>query len=234
MRVLLLSTLFVGTFAQLHAATFQNGSFELGPSAPVNFCAVCGAPYIGTFFAPFAGIPGWTVTAGSIDIIFLTGSTGWSPSEGLRAIDLDGLSAGTLAQTFDTIPGLAYAVSFDLAANFYAGQTIKSVLVSAPSFSQTYTFDQTGRTALNMGWRTETFQFIAAGSSSTLSFASQDVANSAFGPALDNVTVNAVAANVPEPSTWLITGICLSIMMKKANRRYKRTSLGLSLSRPPR
>src|SRR5437879_3323439 len=101
MRTLLLVTLTLLAITlaqQVEAVPFQNGSFEIGPNAPVNFCGVCGAPYIGTFFAPYGGIPGWTVTEGSIDIIFLTGSTGWSPSEGLRAIDLDGLSGGTLVQ----------------------------------------------------------------------------------------------------------------------------------------
>jgi hypothetical protein len=108
-----------------------------------------------------------------------------------------------------------------LAANFYAGQTIKSVLATAPGFSQTYTFNSTGRTALKMGWQTNTFQFVAAGSSSTLSFASQDFANSAFGPALDNVRVNGVGAGaaVPEPSTWLLIGMGLSIIANKRSRR---------------
>ena len=165
MRVLLLSTLFSGMFAQVNGAPFQNGGFEVGPNSPVNFCGVCGAaPYVGTFFAPFAGITGWSLTAGSVDII---GLPGWSPSEGTRSIDLDGLSAATLVQTFDTTPGTTYQVSFDLAANFYAGQTIKTLLTTAPGFSQTYTFSSTGRTALDMGWQTNTFQFVASGSSST-------------------------------------------------------------------
>jgi len=210
MRTLFLTlTLLAGSLAQqVEATPFQNGGFEIGPSAPVNFCAVCGAPYTGTFFAPYTGVTGWTVTAGSIDIIYLPG---WSPSEGLRAIDLDGLSAGTLAQTFDTIPSSTYRVSFDLAANFYFGQRIKTVRVTAPGFSQDYTFDSAGRTALDMGWQTETFEFVAAGSSSTLSFASQDFANSAFGPALDNVRVTAVSstAPVPEPATFALIGLGL-------------------------
>lgn len=133
MRILLLSTLLAGMFAQVNAAPFQNGGFEVGPNSPVNFCGVCGAPYIGTFFAPYAGITGWNLTAGSVDII---GLPGWSPSEGTRSIDLDGLSAGTLVQTFDTISGATYQVSFDLAANFYAGQTIKSVLVHLQLYRQ--------------------------------------------------------------------------------------------------
>jgi choice-of-anchor C domain-containing protein len=201
------------------AAPFQNGSFELGPTAPVNFCSACGAPYIGTFGAPYTGIPGWTVSAGSIDIIYLTGTTGWSPSDGSRAIDLDGLSGGTLVQTFDTVAGSAYNVSFDLAANFYAGDAIKSVLVTAPGFSQTYTFDARGRTALNMGWVTETFAFVATGGTTTLSFDSQT--NSAFGAALDNVRVagaDTIPA-IPEPATFALIGLGLAAGRLRLRRR---------------
>ena len=201
------------------AAPFQNGSFELGPTAPVNFCSACGAPYIGTFGAPYTGIPGWTVAAGSIDIIYLTGTAGWAPSDGSRAIDLDGLSGGTLVQSFDTVAGSTYDVSFDLAANFYAGDAIKSVLVTAPGFSQIYTFDARGRTALNMGWVTETFSFVATGASTTLSFDSQT--NSAFGAALDNVQVAGAGgiAPIPEPATFALIGLGLAAGRLRLRRR---------------
>jgi choice-of-anchor C domain-containing protein len=200
--------------ATAYATPFQNGSFETGPSAPVNFCCG-GAPYIGTFFAPYTGIPGWTVTAGSIDILTLPG---WAPSDGLRSIDLDGLSAATLVQTFDTIPGMTYNVSFDLAANFYAGQAIKHVLVTAPGFSQTYAFNSAGRTALNMGWETHAFQFVAAGVSSSLSFADTDP-TSAFGPALDNVRVNGNTTAVPEPATFALIGLGLAAGLGFSRRK---------------
>lgn len=211
----------LGLFGSAQAAPFQNGSFESGPSAPVNACGPCGgAPYIGTFFAPYTGIPGWTVTAGSIDIIFLTGSTGWAASEGLRSIDLDGLNGGTLAQTFDTAAGSSYTVSFDLAANFYTGDRIKSVLVTAPGFSQIYTFDSAGRTALNMGWVTDTFEFTAAGATSTLAFDSQT--NSAFGAALDNVRLSladGTVAPIPEPATFALIGLGLAAVRLRAGRK---------------
>ena|SRR5438874_1130679 len=97
--------------------------------------------------------------------------------------------------------------------------------VRAALSSQPYSFDSTGKTALDMGWETHTFEFVAAGSSSTLSFADTD-ASSAFGPALDNVRVSAVEAPpVPEPSTWLLagTGIVLSIVItRKRFRSQKR------------
>ncbi|MDP2998151.1 MAG: choice-of-anchor C family protein [Bryobacterales bacterium] len=175
----------------LSAATFQNGSFEFGPAGPVNICGGCNnAPYIGTFTAGYTGITGWTITAGSVDILL---APGWPPSHGARAIDLDGSDPGAISQTFDTRPGATYRVSFDLAANFYAGPTVKSVLVTAPGVSQAFNFDSTGRSADNMGWQTKTIQFRATDTRSTLSFASQDPPGSSFGPALDNVVVTEVS-----------------------------------------
>jgi len=218
MRILLLLLVLLAAALLANAAAFQNGSFEIGPTAPVHPCACGGGvPYIGTFFAPYTGITGWTVTSGSVDIIF---SPGWSASDGLRSIDLDGLSAGTMTQAFDTAPGTTYEVDFDLAANFYAGQRVKHVLVTAPGFSQAYSFDSAGRTALSMGWETHTFEFVAASSSSSLSFADTD-ASSAFGPALDNVRVSAVIGSVPEPSTWLLVGAGIGLRIVITRKRFR-------------
>jgi len=56
-----------------------------------------------------------------------------------------------------------------------------------------------------MGWTSESFTFVASGTTDTLTFASNTTDDSgnpsyptAFGPALDNVSV----APVPEPATW--------------------------------
>ena len=96
MRILLLLLALLAAALVASAAAFQNGSFEIGPSSPVGACSCAGGvPFIGTFFASYTGITGWTVTSGSVDIIFLPG---WSASDGSRSIDLDGLSAGTIAQ----------------------------------------------------------------------------------------------------------------------------------------
>jgi hypothetical protein len=57
-----------------------------------------------------------------------------------------------------------------------------------------------------MGWTEYTYNFVATGASTTLSFASLD--NSPYGPALDGVSV----AAVPEPAAWgmLIGGFGLA------------------------
>ena len=130
-----------------------------------------------------------------------------------------------MVQTFDTVSGSTYTISFDLAANFYAGDLIKSVLVTAPGFSQTYTFNSAGRTALNMGWVTETFQFVATGTTSTLSFDSQT--NSAFGAAIDNVKVSldGTTAPIPEPETYALMLGGLALLGLRARRKSMRISL---------
>ena len=97
MRVLQILLILLVAAMLANADPFQNGSFEIGPAGPVKPCGCAGGvPYIGTFFAPYTGITGWTVTSGSVDIIF---PPGWAASDGNRSIDLDGLSAGTIAQT---------------------------------------------------------------------------------------------------------------------------------------
>ena len=66
----------------------------------------------------------------------------------------------------------------------------------------TFTFDTTGHTYGSMGWTTITVNGLtAAGPSTDLRFSSLDDLSSAWGPALDNVSVVAQPNGaVPEPS----------------------------------
>ncbi|MSU23906.1 MAG: DUF642 domain-containing protein [Opitutus sp.] len=75
-------------------SAWQNGSFEGGPNP--------GAAWI-TLSVGSAAINGWTVTGGTVDYI----GTAWSSSHGTRSLDLSGISAGTVAQTFTTTVGAA-------------------------------------------------------------------------------------------------------------------------------
>src|SRR2546423_11607812 len=88
------------------AAPFQNGSFEVG--AP----SICGAG--DNLPAGSTLIPGWTVSVGNID---WTTACNWTASEGTHSLDLVGgspaTSIGGVAQTFDTVQGAAYQVSYD-------------------------------------------------------------------------------------------------------------------------
>lgn len=166
----------------------KNGSFELGQNP-------------GSWFLRLGqdstAITDWSISAADVDYL----GTTWQPSQGSRSIDLDGEigSAGGLQQTFNTVPGQTYQVTFDLAGNPDSGPTQKLMKVSAAGDSAEFTFDITGKSRRNMGWENKTWTFTATEPTTTLTFLSQD--NSGYGPALDNVAViSTCAAITPEPN----------------------------------
>ena len=158
----------------------------------------------GGFEDPIASVPfttynatttfgGWTVSDGSVDLI----NGYWAPASGIQSLDLSGDTAGTIYQDLATAPGQAYSLSFDLSGNPDGGLTkIKSLLVSfGGSTLGTIFYDTTGNDRANMNWITEQFAFVATDTSTRLTFQSLD--NSAYGPALDNIKVEAI----PEAGT---------------------------------
>lgn len=169
-----------------NAAEFVNGSFEAGVPAG-SFSTVSGGNN--------SAITGWTVTGNSVDYI----GNYWTAQDGSRSIDLNGGAQGGIQQTFDTLAGVQYNVTFWLAGNPDGAPITKNVLVSATGATDgLFSFDSTGTSKINMGWSKYTYNFLGTGSPTTLSFASQNAG--AYGAALDNVAVNAV----PEPATWAL------------------------------
>jgi choice-of-anchor C domain-containing protein len=172
--------------ASAFAAPFQNGGFETG--------TLSADPCNGAIPVGGGAITGWTVILGDID--YVTPAC-WTPSEGSRSLDLVGTgSVGGIEQTFDTVPGQTYRVTFDLAGNpstLFPPAT-KNLVVAVDGAPHSYTFDTTGHSTTSMGWTTQSFVFVANGSSSTLSFASDMTPSTFAGAALDNVRVQAIAA----------------------------------------
>ena len=186
------------------ADPFQNGSFELpSPPAPI----LGSSTYSFGSEVPFPVIP-WTLGAGAVSWV----GTGWQAAEGSSSIGLSFSSflsaAGSLSQTFDTVAGTLYEVTFALAGNPNAAAAavdpIKDLRVSAAGISEDFTFDVSGKNTTNMGWTDFSFPFLATADLTTLSFTSLE--NNAFGPAIDNVRVNVV----PEPATLLLLGAGLT------------------------
>ena len=169
-----------------------NGSFENGT-------------YPGGVFATLgtgnSAITGWTVTSGSIDWIH----TYWQPEDGEYSIDLSGNEPGGLAisTSLATVAGQTYELSFWLAGNPDGGPTIKPLTVNVGGVDYFFTFDETGHSRPAMGWVNETVTFVASGTTS-LSFAS--TSGTPYGPALDNVSVNEVQSQVPEPGSLMLLG----------------------------
>lgn len=184
------------------AAGFTNGSFE----------TVTGGfnPGAGSYTEPGAGntdITGWVVTSGNVDIV---NTSYFSPdfiaSDGQNSIDLNGSQPGAIAQTFTTVAGGHYQVTFDLNSNVYDGDpnAIKNVLVSAGADSAVFSYANALHPIHQGGpWQGHTFDFTATGAATTLSFQSL-VTNCCWGAELDNVAVSQLTGGVPEPATWAL------------------------------
>ncbi len=154
---------------------FDDGSFET-PKAPVNaFTTLAAGQTVGP----------WRVTAGSVDLI---GAGFWQAAEGDQSVDLNGNNSGTVAQSFTTVPGTTYSVTYALAGNPAGAPVLKTgrALIDGQNF-QDFSFDVTGRTMAAMGYVGRQFSFVAQGTSTTLTFTS--TVAGAYGPVIDDVQV---------------------------------------------
>lgn len=206
-----LLALLLASITSARANLIANGSFEAAAINPG-----------GGFIAVFPGesfITGWDVIAEDVHYM----GTFWQASDGIRSLDLDGLigSSGGVSQTFSTVAGAQYDVTFDMAGNYANAPTIKPMRVSADGQGQDFFFDITGKSALNMGWTPMSWSFIADDTSATLQFLSLTETNGlteGWGAALDNVSV--LAANpIPVPAAAWLFGTALIGLIGLGKRR---------------
>lgn len=155
------------------AAPFCNGGFEL---------PVIGVPFQ-QFNAPSTAINCWNVTVNNVDIVQL------NTPDGAQGLDLNGVSQGTICQTFDTAAGAPYQVGFLMAgAGLASPGTLTASITGGPTFNATH---PGGGTGANPNLQFRSFNFNAgAGTTSTLCFAS--TSGGAGGPVIDAVTVTAL------------------------------------------
>jgi len=190
--------------ATAHANGLADGSFAEGASAG-NFATYGAVSTIGP----------WTVTSGQVDLI---GSYWQAPTVGGYSLDMNGLVAGTVQQSF-TLGAGEYTLSFWMAGNPDGGPATRSVLASAGDASQAFTFTMGGTDKSNMGWTLETMTFHTAGAT-TLTFASLTEPSSGyspFGAAIGGVSVSAV----PEPASigMLLAAVGVFGVMSSRRRR---------------
>lgn len=170
----------------VQANVISNGNF--------TSCVGCGGVFT-TYGAGSTNITDWTVQSHSVDLIL----TYWqAPPLGGNSVDLDGNAPGGISQTFSSVIGQQYLVTFYLSGNPDSGDPTKDLRVSAASAFQDYSFLVTGDKN-NMGWVAHTFLFSALATTTTLNFSSLEV-GSAFGPAIGNIDV----VEAPEPSSLLL------------------------------
>jgi len=192
------------------AAGTQNGSFESFNAGSADALCPQGSTFCAQFNAGNTGINGWAIGGNSVDVV---GPQAWKASDGDYSLDLSGVGAGSVSQAIATFAGQAYRVSFDLGGNFFSGPSVKTGTISAAGVSQNLSFDNSSSTKDAMGWVSTTFDFVATGDSTTLSFSSSTVGDA--GLALDNVRVTAV----PEPETLFLMLVGLGFVGCRALRR---------------
>ena len=208
-------------------AALLNGSFESGAFDPGSFT---------TLYSVDTSLAGWAVYKGSVDWI----GSYWNAADGSRSIDLNGASPGGIAQSFTTVPGQAYIVTFNLAGNPGGGPEaasktltagVKNVYTGTILYSDaTLGFNTTGKTTSAMGWAPQSFQFVAASNLTSIWFESTTdnptftfpaygvYGTNPFGPALDGISV----AAVPIPGTLILLGSGLLGLVGIARRRSRK------------
>lgn len=173
------------------ASLIVNGSFEQSALNPGGTWIPLGPGS--------TAVDGWTTFGGGVDYM----GTIWASADGIRNIDLNNTSPGGIAQSFATVPGAVYEVTFALAANMGGGPAEKIVQVSAGASSTQFSFNYVleGSTPADPKWSYKSWSFVATGTTSTLSFAS--LTGSVYGPAIDDVVVT----GIPSPGTLALLGL---------------------------
>lgn len=174
-----------------------NGSFE--------------APVIGAQFSAQAaasgGLSSWTITDTGVVMIDSFDNFGaWTQpaesSDGIQFLQLQthsGTGPGTISQTFATTAGTTYQLEFDY-SGIYPGDITTSLTYDVGSGAQTVNMNITGN---QLPWATETHQFVATGSTATLSFTGNYVAGF-WGASIDNVSVKALPATSDTADTLVV------------------------------
>ena len=205
-RLLALSAAIVGVCAAgpASAQIVQNCSFE-DPLVTDNFDT-----------APPQPIADWMVTSGSVDLI----GSYWQAHDGSQSIDLNGLGPGTLSQDVTLQTGQLYGLSFWVSGNPDGEPLTKtfdfSISNTAPATVANVNFFVVAppQSRENMNWEQRQFFFVAGAGTHTLTFRSTTLA-SAYGPALDDVSITAI----PEPATTALLLSGFGLMGFVARRR---------------
>jgi choice-of-anchor C domain-containing protein len=134
-------------------------------------------------------IDGWSVIRGQVDYV----GKYIRAADGQRTVDLHGSPGyGGMAQSFDTVKGRRYRVTFSLSSGG-EDPIVKRVGVAAAGKRAVFAFDATGKTRDNMGWLRKTWEFEAVADRTTLEIYTMEETDPVAGPSIDDVRVVAVS-----------------------------------------
>ena len=181
----------------LQANLVSNGDFEGPLGAPNNSGSGGFGPFL-TYNAGNPGIPGWTIGGSGVDM--------WTSFQGTgnNVVDLNALGLGVLTQTFATVAGQSYGVSFDLGGPV-ATKTMDVTIFGSDGTSALTVEHYAGGFAGT--FLPQDFRFVADGNQSTIEFFS--TISGFDGLYIDNLDVSAI----PIPAAvWLFVSGLLGLV----------------------
>ncbi len=195
------------------SAQIVNGGFE-APTVEGSCCTT----------TPPTPLPGWTVDAGNVNVVLGTfGSTNGNLAyEGSQYLDLVGEgTVGSLSQSFATVAGQVYSLTFAFSHNLFSG--LGSASASYSVGDSTGAFSHSTGSNANLAWTLLNTNFTATGANTTLNFTNLTGGGNA-GVLIDGVSV---AAAVPEAATWaqMLLGFGILGGATSVSRRRRRNTL---------
>jgi hypothetical protein len=211
----------VSTMAQIRFGTFLAAgvlsSAALAVSAPAQAAIINGSfeniagfvPDVNDTMSLLGGsnvMTGWTVIGDSLAWIGPTNPFSLAAFDGGYFLDLTdyalGPPFGGVSQSLGTVAGHNYQVTFDLGSSSRWGGQSGLRVAAGSTFSD---YLSTTSPGLNT-WQPETFNFVASGPTTALSFLGTVGVNYI---GLDNIVVNDLGpqpldSGVPEPATWTL------------------------------
>jgi hypothetical protein len=175
------------------AELLVNGSFEDAGGATREGWG--GFTY-GAGFSPV--LPGWIINSGTVDITDNT--TPWKPADtGVNSLDLNGWDSGSISQSFMTLAGVTYHVSYAFSRNLAGAADPATALVTVAGVNHVISAANDGSfgTLNSMLWKSGGFTFTGTGNVETLRFASTS-------PGSGGLFLDSISAAVPEPGTWAL------------------------------
>jgi hypothetical protein len=151
------------------------------------------------------GLPGWSITRGSVEIYPAPG-TQPAPDAGFQCLDLVGVNAGAIEQRFPTVPGQVYQFAGWISHNpdnqGVAPEGRANVLVNGQTLTWLHHRDgETRRGA--MRWVRFAVPFRATGATTTLTISDETRTWDRGGLFLDGLSVTAVDTRSPAAPTDL-------------------------------
>ncbi len=167
--------------------TYQTGSSDnlLGPNSEASL----EDPLVGSesrIFGTGDLLGAWLVESGNVE---LKSWMNWQPAHYRQSLDMHGDTAGTIGRDIATQPGQPYVVSFALSGHPICANAVTTLSAFfGLELLGDFSFDSTGNSLENMGWRHETVTITATTTTTRLRFASTTPGG--CGPALDDLAIS--------------------------------------------